>query len=299
MTAPVELHGVTRRYGDTVALDDVDLVLEPGSLTGLLGPNGAGKSTLVGLVSGLRRPDTGTVRLFGGDPRDAANRVALGTTPQQTGLPETLRVGEIVRFVGAHFRDPVPAGELLGRFGLDGLERRQAGGLSGGQKRRLALALAFVGRPRLVLLDEPTTGLDVEGRRALWDTVRAFHAGGGTVLLTTHYLDEIESLAQRVVVLAGGRVRADGDVGTVRRAVRGGRVTFRIAATPGLGTATVPGHLPGVDRAEVDGDRVVLHTADTDELVRALVRHDVPFSDLAVSQASLEDAFLTLTGGPS
>ncbi|WP_224387451.1 ABC transporter ATP-binding protein [Pseudonocardia sp. ICBG1293] len=305
MTAPVELRGVTRRYGDTVALDDVDLVLEPGSLTGLLGPNGAGKSTLVNLVSGLRRPDTGTVRLFGGDPRDAANRVALGTTPQQIGLPDTLRVGEIVRFVGAHFPDPVGAGELLERFGLDGLERRQAGGLSGGQKRRLALALAFIGRARLVLLDEPTTGLDVEGRRALWDTVRAFHAGGGTVLLTTHYLDEIESLAERVVVLAGGRIRADGDVDTVRSAVRGGRVAFRIAARPGSsagcapGTAAVPDDLPGVDRAEVDGDRVVLHTADADELVRALVRHDVPFTDLAVSRASLEDAFLTLTGGPS
>jgi ABC-2 type transport system ATP-binding protein len=290
VTAPVELHGVTRRYGDTVALDDVDLVLEPGSLTGLLGPNGAGKSTLVNLVSGLRRPDTGTVRLFGGDPRDAVSRVALGTTPQQTGLPDTLRVGEIVRFVGAHFPDPVGAGELLGRFGLDGLERRQAGGLSGGQKRRLALALAFIGRPRLVLLDEPTTGLDVEGRRALWDTVRAFHADGGTVLLTTHYLDEIESLAERVVVLAGGRIRADGDVDAVRGAVRVGRVSFRAVTLPDL---------PGVERIERDGDHVTLHTADADELVRTLVRHDVPFTGLSVSRASLEDAFLTLTGGPS
>ncbi|MEJ8278764.1 ABC transporter ATP-binding protein [Pseudonocardia spirodelae] len=289
MSAPVQLRGVTRRYGDTVALDDVDLDLEAGSLTGLLGPNGAGKSTLVNLVSGLRRPDHGTVRLFGGDPRDAANRVALGTTPQQTGLPDTLRVGEIVRFVGAHFPDPVPAGELLERFGLSGLWRRQAGGLSGGQKRRLALALAFAGRPRLVLLDEPTTGLDVEGRRALWDAVRAFHQDGGTVLLTTHYLDEIETLAERVVVLAGGRIRADGDVDAVRGAVRAGRVSFRT-------TVAVP-DLPGVEHAGRDGDRVVLHTTDPDALVRALVRHDVPFTDLGVARASLEDAFLTLTGG--
>ncbi|ANY06609.1 ABC transporter ATP-binding protein [Pseudonocardia sp. HH130630-07] len=285
--APVVLDGVTRSYGGTVALDGVDLTIEPGSLTGLLGPNGAGKSTLVNLVSGLRRADSGTVRLFGGDPRDAVNRVALGTTPQQTGLPETLRVGEIVRFVAGHFPDPVPAGELLDRFGLAGLARRQAGGLSGGQKRRLALALAFAGRPRLVLLDEPTTGLDVEGRRALWETVRAFHAGGGTVLLTTHYLDEIETLAQRVVVLAGGRVRADGDVDAVRGMVRRSRVTFRAAAIPDL---------PGIELAERDGDRWTVHTADADELVRDLVRSGAAFADLGVTGASLEEAFLTLTG---
>ncbi|ALE75422.1 ABC transporter ATP-binding protein [Pseudonocardia sp. EC080610-09] len=290
MSAPVVLDGVTRRYGGTVALDGVDLVLEAGSLTGLLGPNGAGKSTLVNLVSGLRRADSGTVRLFGGDPRVAANRVALGTTPQQTGLPETLRVGEIVRFVSEHFPDPVPAGELLARFGLDGLERRQSGGLSGGQRRRLALALAFAGRPRLVLLDEPTTGLDVEGSRALWDTVREFHAGGGTVLLTTHYLDEIETLAERVVVLAQGRIRADGDVADVRGMVRRSRVTVRATALPDL---------PGVDLAERDGDRWTLHTADADELVRDLVRSGAAFADLGVAQASLEDAFLSLTGETS
>ncbi|MEV1294365.1 ABC transporter ATP-binding protein [Pseudonocardia sp. NPDC049635] len=290
MTPPVVLTDVHRSYGSTVALDGVDLTLEPGSLTGLLGPNGAGKSTLVNLVAGLRRADAGTVRLFGGDPTVAVHRVALGTTPQQTGLPETLRVGEIVRFVAAHFPEPVPTGELLGRFGLDGLERRQAGGLSGGQQRRLAVALAFVGRPRLVLLDEPTTGLDVEGRRALWDAVREFHAGGGTVLLTTHYLDEIETLAERVVVLARGRVRADGDVGSVRGAVRRSRVTVRAAELPPLAGAEV---------AARDGDRWTLHTSDADQLVRDLVHSGVPFRDLGVAAASLEDAFLSLTGGTS
>lgn len=286
MTAPVVLENVTRRYGDTVALDGVDLELAPGGLTGLLGPNGAGKSTLVNLVSGLRRADSGTVALFGGDPRNAANRTALGTTPQQTGLPETLRVGEVLRFVAGHFPDPAPAGELLERFGLAGLERRQTGGLSGGQKRRLAVALAFAGRPRLVLLDEPTTGLDVEGRRALWDAVRDFHAGGGTVLLTTHYLDEIETLAERVVVLAGGRIRADGDVAAVRGTVRRSRVTLRAATLP---------ELPAVELAERDGDRWTLHVTDADALVRALVRSGAAFTDLQVQRASLEDAFLSLT----
>ncbi|MET0188301.1 MAG: ABC transporter ATP-binding protein [Pseudonocardia sediminis] len=288
MTAPIRLDDVSRSYGTTVALDHLDLEVAAGSMTGLLGPNGAGKSTLIALVAGLRRPDSGTVSLFGGSPRDAANRVHLGMTPQETGLPEALRVGEVVRFVAAHFPDAVPAGELLERFGLTGLERRQTGGLSGGQKRRLAVALAFVGRPRLVLLDEPTTGLDTEGRHALWAGVRTFHAEGGTVLLTSHYLDEIESLAQRIVVLAGGRVVADGAVDDVRGVVHGNRVTFRAASLP---------ELAGVTRTDRDGDRWVLHTPDADALVRDLVLSGTVFRDLQVHRASLEEAFLTITGG--
>ena len=171
-----------------------------GQLVGLLGPNGAGKTTLLRLVSGLRRPDSGTVRLFGGDPRDASSRIALGTTPQETGLPPTLRAGEVVDLVGGHYPAPDDPGELLARFGLEDLVARQTGGLSGGQKRRLAVALALVGRPRLVLLDEPTTGLDVEARHVLWQALRDYHADGATVLLTSHYLEEIEALAERVVV---------------------------------------------------------------------------------------------------
>ena len=283
---PVRLTGVTRTYGETVALDGVDLDVVEGSTTGLLGPNGAGKSTLIGLVAGLRRADSGTVELFGGDPRNAASRVRLGMTPQETGLPDALRVGEVVRFVAGHFPDPVPSGELLERFGLSGLERKQTGALSGGQKRRLAVALAFAGRPRLVLLDEPTTGLDVDGRRALWEGVRAFHADGGTVLLTTHYLEEIESLAQRVVVLAQGRVVADGAVDDVRGLVKRSRVTLNAPVLP---------ELDGVIHAERDGDAWDLHTADADALVRELVTAGVDFRDLQVRRASLEEAFLTIT----
>ena len=288
MTAPVELHGVTRRYGTTVALDNVDLDVVEGSMTGLLGPNGAGKSTLIGLVAGLRRADSGTVSLFGGPPGEAANRQRLGMTPQETGLPEALRVGEVVRFVAAHFADPEPAGALLERFGLSGLERRQTGGLSGGQKRRLAVALAFVGRPRLVLLDEPTTGLDVEGRHALWQGVREFNAAGGTVLLTSHYLEEIESLAQRIVVLAGGRIVTDGAVDEIRDVVRSDRVTLHVDALP---------ELSGVTRVERDGDRWELHTSDADVLVRELVLSGSAFRGLQVHRTSLEEAFLTITGG--
>ena len=275
--------GVTRRYGATIALDSVDLDVPAGQLVGLLGPNGAGKSTLLNLLTGLRRPTAGHVELFGRAPTDAAARRELGTTPQETGLPATLRVGEVVDFVARHYPHPVGTGELLDRFGLAGLHGRQTGGLSGGQKRRLAVAIAFVGRPRLVVLDEPTTGLDVEARRALWAGVREYSAGGGTVLLTSHYLEEIEALAERVVVIGAGRVLADGDLDDVRRVVARSTVSFTADAVPDL---------PGLVR---DGDRFVLHSSDADRLVRDLVTTGVGFRDLQVRPASLEEAFLVLT----
>jgi ABC-2 type transport system ATP-binding protein len=277
----------TRRYGDVLAVDRLNLDVHAGELVGLLGPNGAGKSTLVNLLTGVRRPSSGRVELNGGDPRDPATRRVLGVTPQETGLPGALRVGEVVDFVRAHFPDPLGTAELLTRFGLAGLVKRQTGGLSGGQKRRVAVALAFVGRPRIVFLDEPTTGLDVEARHALWDGIREFHAEGGTVVLTSHYLEEVEALARRVVVIGGGRVLADDTVAAVRGLVGIHRVSL-----------TVPVPLPelsGVVGTERDGDRIHLLTADADRLVRQLVGLDVPFRELAVRPTSLEEAFLTLT----
>lgn len=279
----------TRRYGPVTALDGVSLEVPAGQLLGLLGPNGAGKTTLLQLLAGLRRPTAGTVELFGGDPRDAARRRRLGSTPQETGLPPTLRVHEVVQFVAGHFDDPIPTGELLDQFGLAGLERRQTGGLSGGQKRRLAVAVAFVGRPDLVLLDEPTTGLDVEARHALWDAVRRYHEGGGTVVLTSHYLEEVEALAERVVVIDQGHVRVDGTLADVRSVVSARRVRLR---APDL--AELP-ELAGVERSTREGDRHELWTADSDALVRELVTAKVPFEDLEVATASLEEAFLALT----
>jgi ABC-2 type transport system ATP-binding protein len=276
----------TRHYGTVLALDGVSLDVPAGQLLGLLGPNGAGKTTLLQLLAGLRRPTSGTVELFGGDPRDASRRRRLGCTPQETGLPPTLKVREVVDFVSGHFDHPVPTAELLEQFGLSGLERRQTGGLSGGQKRRLVVAVAFVGRPDLVLLDEPTTGLDVEARHALWDAVRVYHQGGGTVVLTSHYLEEVEALAERVVVIDQGRVRADGTLAEIRSLVPARRVRLRAPDLPGLA---------GVERSSRDGDRYELWTADSDALVRQLVHAGVPFRDLEVATASLEDAFLTLT----
>ncbi|MFI6901970.1 ABC transporter ATP-binding protein [Nonomuraea sp. NPDC050394] len=277
---------VTRRYGGVLALDRVSLEIRAGELVGLLGPNGAGKSTLINLFVGLRRPTSGTVELLGGSPSDPLVRRGIGVTPQETGLPEALRVGEVVGFVTSHYPKARPKGELLERFGLADLDRRQIGGLSGGQKRRLAVALAFAGDPRLVFLDEPTTGLDVEARRTLWDGIRAFHEDGGTVLLTSHYLEEIEALAQRVIVVAQGRVLADDTVRAVRDMVGVQRVSLTAAALP---------ELPGVLSSERDGERTHLMTADADHLVVALVRSGTPFTGLEIRPTSLEEAFLHLT----
>ncbi|TJY64065.1 ABC transporter ATP-binding protein [Arthrobacter sp. CAU 1506] len=314
----ISVRSVTRRFGDVVALDDVSLEVGAGEMVGLLGPNGAGKTTLLSLVNGQRKPDAGVVRLFGADPRKPAARAMLGTTPQETGLPPTLKVGEVVDFVAGHYADPMPRGELLERFDLAGLAGRQTGGLSGGQKRRLAVALSLVGRPRLVLLDEPTTGLDVEGRRALWQALRDYHADGATIVLTSHYLEEVEALAQRVVVIGGGRVLADDALPAVldRVSVRRVALTAQVPASellrlPGVvdigdgpadtsreavtgsadavaAAATVADTLPA-------GSRYSLLVSDSDAFVRALVASGLPFSGLEVRGASLEEAFLTLT----
>jgi ABC-2 type transport system ATP-binding protein len=281
---------VSRRYGKVLALDQVSIDIHPGEIVGMLGPNGAGKSTLLSLLAGLRRATSGRVELFGGDPRDPSRRRWLGVTPQETGLPATLRVSECVDFVASHFADPVQRGELLERFGLSEVARRQTGGLSGGQKRRLAVALAFVGRPRLVLLDEPTTGLDVAARRALWEAIRQFPNDDSAVLLSSHYLEEIEVLASRVVVIGGGRLLADDTVAAVRDLVALRRVSLVAAELPDL---------VGVVGAQRDNGRIELMTADSDSLVRQLVSSGTPFSDLEIHAAPLEDAFLTLTSQES
>lgn len=285
MTRPlIAVDGVTRRFGPVVALDDVSLDIAPGELVGVLGPNGAGKSTLLSLLTGQRRPDSGTVRLAGGDPREARTRAILGSTPQETGLPPTLKVREVVEFVAGHYADPLDARELLERFGLGELAARQTGSLSGGQKRRLAVALALVGRPEVILLDEPTTGLDVSARHELWSAIRDFHAGGGTVLLTSHYLEEVQALAERVVVIDHGHVVADDTMRGILASVGQHRVTLH---SPDDAAA----HLPGVTRTEHDGDRLAVFTPDADAYVRELVTSGAAFSGLEIRGATLEEAF--------
>lgn len=285
-----QLSRVSKAYGSTQALDALDLTLERGEILALLGPNGAGKTTAVGVMTGSRRADSGVVTLLGGSPREIAVRRRIGLTPQESGFPNALRVDEILQLVRAHYPNPIDDGRLFDRFPLGALARRQAGGLSGGQKRMLAVALAFAGGPELVFLDEPTTGLDVEARRALWDAIGAFRDEGGTVILTTHYLEEAEALASRIVVMNNGRTVADGSVEEIRQHVGQSRVRFRGAAPHGL---------PGIARVEEADGWCTIYAHDADEFVRAMVAQEVPFSDLEVQRASLEEAFVELTGGPT
>lgn len=287
----VAVSAATKRFGDVLALDAVDLEVHAGESVGLLGPNGAGKTTLISLLCGLRRPDSGVVRIFGGDPRDPAQRRRLGVTPQATGVPETLRVGEVLDLVQSHFAAPVPTEELLARFDLEDLRDRQCGSLSGGQQRRLLVAVSVAGNPRLLILDEPTTGLDVPARDALWVTLRRYAEDGGTLLLTSHYLAEIEALAKRVVVVDHGQVIADGTVEAIRGQVQLRRVSFA-TQVPDAELAA----LAGAEQVERQDDRTTILTRDADAAVRALVRADVDFRDLEVHSASLEEAFVAMTG---
>lgn len=293
--AVVTLDGVTRTFGDVKALDDVTLAFGESELIGMLGPNGAGKSTLLNLVSGTRRPSSGTVRLFGEDPRQPRARARLGTTPQETGLPPTLRVSEVIDFVAGHYAAPMATAEVLEMFDLSALARRQTGGLSGGQKRRLSVALAIVGRPALVLLDEPTTGLDIEARKVLWDAVRAYHEQGSTVVVTSHYLEEIEALAQRVIVVDNGRVIADDNLQAIVAQVDARHVKVTVRDPQLIDSTPSPLLATAWRGAQWEGDRAALVTQDSDALVRELVRTDVDFEDLQIRGATLEEAFVAMT----
>lgn len=285
--AALRLLAVHKRLGRAEALAGVTVEVAAGEVVALLGPNGAGKTTAVAVALGLRRPDRGRALLFGLDPRLPAARRAVGATPQATGFPETLRVHEVVDLVRSHYERPEPAAELLERFGLAGLARRQVGGLSGGEQRRVAVALAFAGRPALVALDEPTTGLDLDARRRVWDELRTFASGGGAVLLTTHQLDEAEALADRVVVLARGRVVASGPLEEIR--ARAGVTLVRV------GVPWLPHVAGALRRTSVDGHTTV-YARDGGSVVEQLVELGVPLRDLEVRRATLEEAFLELLG---
>ena len=269
----LNLHEVRKSYGATRALDGLSLQVDRGEIVAVLGPNGAGKTTAIEIAIGLRSPDSGDVRLFDRSPRDAQTRLRLGVTPQESGFPDALSVEEILRFGAAHYPHPAHSTEIAKDFGLEALLQRRAGALSGGESRRLAVALAFVGNPDLVVLDEPTTGLDVESRRRLWDVVRDY-ADDHSVLFTTHYLEEAQALATRVVVVDSGRVVFDGSTADLRRRFGARRLSY----------------------AGRDGT-VVVTIDDTDDYVRKLVRDGVEFSNLEIVPPTLEEAFLTVTGG--
>ncbi len=280
------LEGVVKSYGVTRALDDVDLELRAGEVLALLGPNGAGKSTAVAVMLGLRSPDAGRAWLLDGDPRDPASRRRVGAVLQEVGFPATLRVREIVDLVRAHYPAPYPADAALERLGLTAAAGRQAVGLSGGQQRRLAVALALAGRPEVLFLDEPTAGMDAGTRRALLGDLAAFAADGGAVLLTTQQLAEAEEIASRVVLLARGKVLLEGTLADIRARAGTTRVTFRAESVPPLA---------GISCVESNLDRHIIFVTDADVFVGDLVRSGMPFHDLRVTPVSLEDAFVTLT----
>ncbi|HET6274374.1 MAG TPA: ABC transporter ATP-binding protein [Candidatus Cybelea sp.] len=264
---------VTKSYGEGRALDELSFRVCRDEIVALLGPNGAGKTTTIEIALGLRGPDAGAAVLIGGSARNVAIRRRLGVTPQESGFPDMLRVEEILAFVASHYSKPAPIRETLARFGLETLAKRRAGTLSGGESRRLALALAFVGNPELVVLDEPTTGLDVESRRRLWSAVRDLGAGR-SILFTTHYLEEAQELATRIIVIDRGRMLFDGMPQSLRERVGGRRLTY-------VGS---------------DGP-VAVTTNDADQYVRTMVAGGVAFSELEIVRPSLEEAFLSLTGG--
>jgi len=289
-----ELTNVTKRYGDVIALDGLSLGLEAGRVTALLGPNGAGKTTAVKLLLGLTRPASGTATLFGRDPRDVKARQRTGVMLQVANVPQTLRVREHVHLFCSYYPNPMPVDEALAIAGLATVADRKYGALSGGQKQRVLFALAICGNPDLLFLDEPTVGLDVESRRGFWQEVRRLAAGGRSILLTTHYLEEADALADRIVVINNGRVVADGAPHEVK-ALTAAR---RIRCVTSLDDARLAA-MPGVQSVRRDGAAVELLTSDAESVTRALLAADPALGGLEVSGAGLEEAFLTLTAGGS
>jgi ABC-2 type transport system ATP-binding protein len=285
------LTDLTVRHGDVLAVDGLDLRIGRGETVALLGPNGAGKSTTVSAVLGLRRPDAGTVEVLGRAPADAVRAGCVGAMLQHGGLPGEARVGEVLHLVRRSYADSWPLEDLVATTGIGGLLGRDVDALSGGQRQRVLLALALAGQPPLLLLDEPTSAMDVEGRRAFWATMRDLAARGTTVVFATHHLEEADAVADRVVVMAGGRVVADGPAAAVRSAVAGR--TVRFSAPDGVAFDRVPG-VTGATRL---GGTVALATTDVEATLRTLLTDGVALSDLEVRGASLEDAVLSLVGG--
>jgi ABC-2 type transport system ATP-binding protein len=290
----VRFTAVHRHFGPVHAVAGIDLEIARGEILALLGRNGAGKSTTISLLLGLDRPDSGEVLLFGGAPQDAVRGGLIGAMLQDgTPIPR-VTVREWVGFVACTYPHPMPVAEALDLAGIGELADRRVDKLSGGQAQRLRFALAVAGDPALIVLDEPTAALDVEARRAFWRSMHGYAARGNTVLFSTHYLEEADENADRILVIDRGRTVADGSGEQIRQVVGGTLVSFDLAGSGSAGLRA----LPGVTSVETRGDRAVLRTGDADATVVALAAAG-RVRRLQVAPASLEDAFLTLTAHPS
>ena len=284
------LAGVHKRYGTTPALAGLDLQVRRGELLAVLGPNGAGKSTAISLWLGLLEPDEGSARLFDGSPLDVEGRRHVGVMMQEVGLTPELRVRELVALTASYYPEPLPTADVLALTRIEALAHRPYAKLSAGQKRQVQFALAICGRPSLLFLDEPTVGLDVEARETMWRIIRAMVAAGCSIVLTTHYLEEAEALADRVAVLSGGRLVASGSVEEIRSLVS----RKHISCSTTLAAEDVRSW-PEVVAVERDARRLRITVVDAEPVLRRLLTSDDCLSDVEVRRAGLSEAFVELT----
>ncbi|HYM97600.1 MAG TPA: ABC transporter ATP-binding protein [Candidatus Sulfotelmatobacter sp.] len=292
MAAPIaELDNASKRYGDVLALDGVSFEISTGEVVAMLGPNGAGKTTSISLMLGSRKPTSGTARLFGLDPRDLRARSRIGVMLQESGVPGMLKVDEIVGLFASYYPAPLGVAEAIEMAGLKEKTKSLVKDLSGGQRQRLYLALAVCGNPDVLFLDEPTVGMDVEGRRRFLQEVGEFAAKGRSVVLTTHYLEEADQLARRVIVIDRGHVIADSTPAEIKSRVAAKRISF--TSSRPIGAAELDG-LPLSSR-QVDDHRVRMLTNDPEGVLRELFRRGVDMKELEVVGADLEEAFLAMT----
>jgi len=292
MAAPVvEFDHVSKHFGNVQAVRDVSFMVQPGEVIAFLGPNGAGKTTAISLMLGLRKPSSGTVRFMGRNPDDQRARARAGVMLQESGVPQSLKVREIVNLFRHYYAAPLPTGEAIQRAGLAEKANTLVGNLSGGQRQRLYFALAICGDPEVVFLDEPSVALDVQGRHDFWEQVRDFVRSGRTIVLTTHYLEEADALADRVVVIDRGRVIADGTPAAIKSRVAGKKLSFETAEP--LSEVDFRG-LP-TRGLECSGRQVTLRSSEPEAVLKALFASGVELRNLEVTGVGLEDAFLSLT----
>lgn len=285
-----QLSGAKKKFGSIVALDGLNLQVRSAELFAVLGPNGAGKTTAISLLLGLQQPDSGTALLFGKSPNDVETRRRIGVMMQEVNLAAELRVREQIDLVASYYPSPLSADAAMEMTNTTSLANRPYGKLSGGQKRQVQFAMAIVGRPQLLFLDEPTVGLDVQARELMWVMLRKLVNNGASIVLTTHYLEEAEALADRVAVLAKGRVVASGTVNDLRSLV----VRKRINCSTTLTVEEVAGW-PGVESATTDKQRLVITVNNAESVLRRLLAADQNLREVEVRSAGLAEAFVELT----